>query len=172
VVLLSNEVVVTSAWLDQLLALAGVDPVIGAVGPMTNRAEAPQYVAAIPYHFRAATESDGGKWPDPWPFLDSVDRFASQYRQENRGKWCHAQALEPFCVLFKREALAALRPWDGLSGNKGSRFCAFDPMQVGFRMQQAGFRMAVCMDLFVHNFACRPTGVSGIRELSAGPMPR
>lgn len=58
--LLSNDVVVINGWLDQLVALAETDPMIGIAGPMTNSSS-----------------------PDD---LKSIHRFAAQSRSERLGR--------------------------------------------------------------------------------------
>ena len=49
VALVGPGVVVTDAWLDQLVALAGANPAIGLVAPMNNAAAGPQRAADVTY---------------------------------------------------------------------------------------------------------------------------
>ena len=85
--LLNNDAVVTDGWLDQLIALTGVQPdsggerpapnqagsassIIGLVGPMSNYATPSQLVEDVPYRD-----------------LDQMHAFARRWRDEHCGKW-------------------------------------------------------------------------------------
>ncbi len=132
-VLLNNDTVVTDAWLAQLIALANSDPKIGMAGPMSNYASPPQLVPEVPY-------SD----------LEAMHRFASTWRAERRGRWFVAPKLSGFCVLMKRAAFEAV-------GGLDERFSLglFDDDDLSLRMNQAGFKLVVAMDLFVHHAGSR-----------------
>ena len=139
-VLLNNDVVVTDAWLDQLIALADSDPRIGMTGPMSNYATPPQLVEAVPY-------SD----------LDAMHRFAAQWRNEHRGQWQTVAKLSGFCLLIKRRVLDAV---GGLDERFGIGLCDDDDLAI--RVQQAGFSLALAHDLFVHHFGSRTFIGAGI----------
>jgi cellulose synthase/poly-beta-1,6-N-acetylglucosamine synthase-like glycosyltransferase len=63
VVLLNNDTVVTSAWLNQLIGLITMSPAIGAVGPMSNYAAPPQLVEPVPYRTLRPTKPKGAASP-------------------------------------------------------------------------------------------------------------
>jgi len=48
-VLLINDIVVTDAWLNQLVGLATMSQTVGMVRPMSNYAAPPQLVETVPY---------------------------------------------------------------------------------------------------------------------------
>src|SRR5262245_21448361 len=50
-VLLNNDTVVTTPWINQLLGLARQSNAVGMVGPMSNYASPPQLVEKVPYRF-------------------------------------------------------------------------------------------------------------------------
>jgi GT2 family glycosyltransferase len=139
-VLLNNDAVVTDAWLDQLIALAESAPEIGMVGPVSNYASPPQLVADIPY-------TD----------LGAMDRFASEWRRQNQGKWMEASKLSGFCLLMKRKTLEAV---GGLDERFGPGL--LDDDDLSLRARRAGFRLAVALDLFVHHFGSRTFKGAGI----------
>jgi GT2 family glycosyltransferase len=132
-VLLNNDVVVTDAWLDQLVALADSDPKIGMTGPMSNDAAPPQRVEQVPY-----------------ANLDDMHRFAARWRSERRGKWLLAEKLSGFCLLIKRAVLEAT---GGLDERFGPGPC--DDDELALRVKRAGYTLAVAYDLFVHGFGTR-----------------
>ncbi|AGA24795.1 sulfotransferase [Singulisphaera acidiphila] len=140
VVLLNNDVVVTDGWLDQLVALARVDPAIGMVGPMSNYTCPPQVVL-------------DAKYAD----LDQMDRFATTWRQQHRGQWVFAEKLSGFCLLIRRRVLEAI---GGLDEGFGLGF--FDDDDLAMRARSAGFELAVAVDLFVHHHGSRTFAGAGI----------
>jgi len=147
-VLLNNDVVVTDAWLEQLIALASakVDPeeraesVIGLVGPMSNYAAPPQLVEEVPYRD-----------------LEQMPAFARQWRDQHRGKWLRVRKLSGFCLLMKRAVHDAI---GGLDERFGMGF--FDDDDLAERARRAGFSLAVARDLFVHHFGSRTFVGNGV----------
>jgi GT2 family glycosyltransferase len=142
-VLLNNDVVVTDAWLEQLVALANAgrtESPIGLVGPMSNYAAPPQLVEDAPY-------SD----------LAAMHRFARRWRDEHRGQWFAVPKLSGFCLLMKRAVYDAI---GGLDEQFGIGF--FDDDDPAERARRAGFELAVANDLFVHHFGSRTFVGNGV----------
>jgi GT2 family glycosyltransferase len=163
-VLLNNDVVVTDAWLDQLVALAEMDTggaltaehtetteagieggkkgkeVIGLVGPMSNYASPPQLVENVPY-------AD----------MEQMQAFALRWRNEHRGQWFTAGKLSGLCLLMKRSVYEKI---GGLDERFGMGF--FDDDDLAVRAQRAGFSLAVAHDLFIHHFGSRTFAGAGI----------
>ena len=130
VVVLHNDTVVTQHWADQLIALAESDPEIGAVGPMSNDAPPPQRVEGFAY-------TDRG----------TLHQFATCWRAANRGHWVDVERLAGSCVLIKRRVL------DAVGGIEESLPPGFGFDDLFRRIRQAGARLAVAQDLYVHHFA-------------------
>jgi len=150
VVLLSNDTVLVSGWLNQLTGLARVDPKIGVVGPMSNYASPFQLVRTVPY--RVNTRIGNPAIPE-----DDLDRFALEWREQHKGQWYEADRLDTFCLLFKREVLERIGPLDRLasSTNIRSSLRMVDPSVLGLAVRRAGAKMACCHDLFIHHFGSR-----------------
>jgi GT2 family glycosyltransferase len=142
-VLLNNDTVVSDAWLDQLVALAQLDPQIGLVGPMSNAAAPPQLVEEVPYRLRPA----GGDGP---PDVGPVDRFAREWREWHRGQWAEVEHLGGFCLLVKRRVVADLGLFQA-----GAGLGVFDTDALCRGARLAGYTLACCRDLFVHHFGSR-----------------
>jgi GT2 family glycosyltransferase len=138
---------VTDAWLDQLVALAGADPAIGAVAPMSNAAAPPQRAADVPY-------AD----PD-----DGLDRFARRWRDEHRGRWFAAECLSGHCLLIKRGVLEAL------GARRRLRAASLRPRRLSLCVRRAGYRLAVANDLFVHQDDALRVPSSGAVGAASGP---
>lgn len=139
-VLLNNDVVVTDAWLDQLIALANAESGIAMTGPVSNYASPPQLVPETDYRD-----------------LEEMRRFAAERRREQRGRWLKVAKLSGFCMLIKRRAFESIGPLD-------ERFSPgfFDDDDWAMRASKAGYESAVALDLFVHHFGSRTFSDSGI----------
>jgi GT2 family glycosyltransferase len=140
VVWLNNDTIVTDRWLQQLVALASAAPEIGAVGPMSNHAPAAQLVADVLY--RLAVQKVGGRQG-----IGILEQFAHEWRDGHKGQWAGADRLGGFCLLLKREVLKVV-PLVGSAEDKA----LLDADDVSFRVQRAGYRLAICRDLFIHHF--------------------
>jgi len=153
VVLLNNDTVVTNGWLNQLLGLVNMSPAVGMAGPVSNNAAPPQLVGSIPYRIatKKAGTADGGKVG----LLDvgGVERFASEFRETNKGKWVETERLGGFCLLLKREVLRRVTNQGQL--DKWTDLSLFDTDILSAKAREAGFTLAVCRDLFIHHFGTR-----------------
>jgi GT2 family glycosyltransferase len=148
VVLLNNDTVVANGWLNQLLGIMNMSPAIGLAGPMSNYAAPPQLVETLPYR-TAQRKSDLSALVD----IDAVNRFAIEFREQNRGKWIEVERLGGFCLLMRRDVLRRISTNGGLE--KWSDLGLFDTDIVSAKAREAGFTLAVCRDLFVHHFGTR-----------------
>src|SRR4029077_8272319 len=73
-----------------------------------------------------------------------------QLRDEQRGKWAEAERLGGFCLLVKREVLKRIGPLESTLG-----LGLFDTDVLSLKARAAGYKLAVCRDLFVHHFGTR-----------------
>ncbi len=155
-VLLNNDTVVTHGWLNQLIALAGMSPAIGLVGPMSNYAAPPQLVETVPYRIgpKKASRLDGRHGPGGVLVeVEAVQAFAKEFREQYRGKWLETERLGGFCLLLKREVLQRVNSQGQL--DKWTDLSLFDTDILSVKARQAGFTLAVCRDLYVHHFGTR-----------------
>jgi glycosyltransferase involved in cell wall biosynthesis len=142
-VLLNNDTVVTDGWLDRLIAVAKLkpsQPPIGMVGPMSNYVSPPQMVEAVSYQT-----------------LHALPGFASQWRDEHRGKWFPAPKLSGFCLLMTRSLYQAVGGLDERFG-----LGMFDDDDLALRARKAGFGLVVAQDVFIHHFGGRTFAGQGI----------
>jgi GT2 family glycosyltransferase len=152
-VLLNNDTLVTDAWLEQLVSLAGLSPTIGLVGPMSNAAAEPQLVETVPYRVgrrKTLRALAAGLVGETLVEVSAVERFAQQWREENRGKWVSVEQLGGFCLLIKRQVLQKIGPLETESG-----LGVFDTVAQCGKARQAGFQLACCKDLFIHHFGSK-----------------
>jgi YD repeat-containing protein len=126
-VLLDPACVVADGWLDQLLALAGSDPMIGLAGPMSDGAPPPQRAEAP------------GRLD-----LAGLGAFAARWRDERRGTWFVADGLWPGCLLVRRAVLES-------AGHLAEAADADDlARRLARGARRAGYRAAVAHDCDVH----------------------
>jgi GT2 family glycosyltransferase/predicted Zn-dependent protease len=133
VVLLNNDTVLTPGWLDGLIGWSLHDwPSVGLVGPVSNGAPDAQGVRA------------------EYPALEGLDDFAARRRQAFAGKMQLVNRLTGFCLLIRREVLERI---GRLDERYGIGFFEDDDLCV--RAREAGFRLLVAQDVFVHHFGSR-----------------
>lgn len=148
IVLLDNDTIVPSGWLNQLTALLNSSPALGMVAPMTTFGPGHQVVGPVPYSVGARARASFG--PDEVATqIGAVDKFAAEHRERNRGKWSDADRLGGGCVMLRRSALRAV----GAVPSALLRF--FDPEALSRKVIAAGYRLACCRDLFVHSSGTR-----------------
>lgn len=132
VALLHPATIVTDSWVDQLKALAGADPSIGMVAPMTNAAPPPQ-------------AADGAA------MIEDVDGFAARWRSARLGRWLTTETLAGPCLFLKGGVLEAIAARSG-----PLRPADLSPGRLSLRIRQAGFQLAIANDLYIHRGRNRP----------------
>jgi GT2 family glycosyltransferase len=130
ILLLNNDVIVTPNWLQDMLTCARSGA--GLVGPTSNYVPAPQLV--VPGYQE----------------LTDLDAFAAQRRQQFRGKALPVERLSGFCLLVGREVLDRI---GFLDERFGTGF--FEDDDLCFRARDAGFSLAVVLDVYLHHFGSR-----------------
>jgi GT2 family glycosyltransferase/tetratricopeptide (TPR) repeat protein len=133
-VLLNNDTVVTEGWLDRLIGWALHDwPTVGLVGAVTNYSRPPQQI------------------PVDYPSLEGLAAFAQRHRRDHAGKALETDRLTGFCLLMRRAVLERIGGFD-----EGYGLGFFDDDDLSVRARQAGFRLLVAQDVFIHHFGSRP----------------
>lgn len=131
VAFLDNDAFVPRGWLERLLLHFELDPGLGLVGPLSDRAAHGQQLA-LP----AGTGIE---------VLDQIDAdFADKKRFHSRP----ATLLSSFCVLARREVLDAIGGFDERFSPWG-----FEDDDFSLRAHFAGFRAAVAQDVVVRHEA-------------------
>ena len=131
--LLNNDVVVTTGWLGRMLrALRGGDASIGLVGPHSNFVSGPQQIEV----------GDDN--------IAELDGFAWDFGKAQNGVMVEVSRLVGFCLLIKRELIDAI----GLLDEQFGIGC-FEDDDYCSRAIAAGFRAVIAGDSFMHHFGSR-----------------
>jgi glycosyltransferase involved in cell wall biosynthesis/Tfp pilus assembly protein PilF len=146
-VLLNNDTVVTTGWLDGLIRWTFHKwPGVGLVGPVTSW-PAPQ---SVPVDYRSAAE---------------LQAFAARRRKDFAGQGESVARLVGFCLLFRREVWEEL---GGLDETFGLGFFEDDDLCV--RAREAGFELIRALDVFIHhhgNSTFKSLGIDAGAQLRA-----
>jgi GT2 family glycosyltransferase/tetratricopeptide (TPR) repeat protein len=169
VLLLNNDTIVTDGWLRRMLrafnsergkgdgfnlperpggCCAQIEPVpffpIGMVGPVSNFVSGPQQIAASyqgsGFGVQCAEKLD----------TDGLEDFARTWGEANEGRVVETERLVGFCLLIRREVIDRVGLFDerfGIGNFEDDDYCR--------RAREAGFRLAIAADAFVHHFGGR-----------------
>ncbi|MDB5336757.1 MAG: wbbL 5, partial [Planctomycetaceae bacterium] len=140
ILLLNNDVVLTTGWLLHLLKALYSEAEIGLVGPYTNCTAGPQRIDA-----RYA--------------LRELDDFAWRHRKVHSGQRIEVDKLTGFCLLLKREVIDRIGSLDERFG-----LGVYDDIDYCHRAAAAGFSMVIAADVFVHHFGHRSFHGNGIDQ--------
>ncbi len=141
VMLLNNDVVVTTGWLGRMLRVlrGGSDSKVGLVGPRSNLVSGPQQIDVA------------------YENIAELDGFAWDFGKAQNGVVVDVSRLVGFCLLISREVIDAIGVLDERFG-----IGCFDDDDFCLRAVAAGFRAVIAGDAFVHHFGSRTFAGSGI----------
>ncbi len=145
VVLLNNDTLVSPFWLEGLWRAANDDPQVGLVGAVSNFAGGWQTIPV----------------PDERPEL--APAIALRRRLLHAGSRREVNNLSGFCLLIKR---SVMRDLGGLDERFGLGF--FDDDDLSRRARQAGFRLVVAEQVYIHHFGSRTfleLGIDTVQQL-------
>ncbi|QDT76779.1 SPBc2 prophage-derived glycosyltransferase SunS [Gimesia maris] len=138
VLLLNNDTIVTTGWLDSLRTTLRSDEKIGIVGPLTNCTAGPQ---RIPTKYT----------------LESLDDFAWSRRVANQYRCELVSDITGFCMLIDRKILESVGGFD-----EQFEIGLYEDIDFCKRVRDAGYQLAIAQDAFVHHFGHKSFQVAGI----------
>ncbi|HEX7057447.1 MAG TPA: glycosyltransferase family 2 protein [Bacilli bacterium] len=131
--LLNNDVVVTSRWLENMLDCLYSSDDIGMVGPLMNQVSGKQLTRSLQYDN-----------------LAEMQRLARKFNVPNSSEWAETARIVGCCMLMKRTAVEQ-------TGYLDERFTPghYEDDDYCHRMRAAGFRLMICRDTFLHHHGTR-----------------
>lgn len=139
VLLLNNDTVVTTGWLERLLQALHSNAQLGLVGPCSNHVSGEQQVAV--------TYTD----------LAGLDGFAWEWAKARAGRVEGTDRLVGFCLLIRREVVDRIGFLDegfGIGNFEDDDYCV--------RALRAGFQLAIARAAFVHHIGGVSFGGAGV----------
>ena len=143
VVLLNSDTVVTPGWLDRIVACGESDPLIGAVGPLSNCAS----WQSIPQQLGP----DGDWAQNPLPAGLSVAEMGERVARHSSRAYPRVPFLNGFCYAVKRSAIERIGYFD--EEHFGAGF--HEENDYSLRLARAGFTLAVADDAYVFHHQSR-----------------
>jgi glycosyltransferase involved in cell wall biosynthesis/2-polyprenyl-3-methyl-5-hydroxy-6-metoxy-1,4-benzoquinol methylase len=132
ILLLNNDTIVTTGWLNRLLRALHSDSQIGLAGPCSNCVGSEQQVEAS------------------YEDLSGLDGFAWNWGKQHRAVREESDRLIGFCLAIRRAVVDRI----GLLDERFGLGC-FDDDDYCKRAQAAGFRAVIARDVFIHHFGGR-----------------
>lgn len=127
IVLVENDIVVTSNWLFNMIKIAESDQRIGIVTPSANNVSNLQ---AIDFKYRD---------------YDEMQEIAEQINQSDPTKWHERIRLVTLCTLYKKECLMAVG-WPIIDLGF---FHDFSDDDIVFRIRRSGYKAILARDVWV-----------------------
>ena len=139
VLLLNNDTIVTTGWLERLLTALHRNAAIGLAGPVTNHISGEQQVAV--------TYDD----------LAQLDGFAWEWGKQHHRRVQPTDRLVGFCLLIKREVIEQIGLLDerfGIGNFEDDDYCR--------RAIAAGYQCVIARDAFIHHVGSATFRNSGV----------
>ncbi|MFC4077974.1 glycosyltransferase family 2 protein [Salinithrix halophila] len=130
--LLNNDTLVSSRWMELLLAVLRSDVSIGMTGPVSNKAIPEQKVSV-----RLSR-------------IPSIHRYSQFHNRHNPGLWRETRRLSGFCLAIPRRIWEEVGEWDERFG-----LGTYEDDDYSYRVRKAGYRLIVAGDTYVHHFGSR-----------------
>ncbi len=130
ILILNNDIIVGSNWLENMVRLAESDPEIGLVGPRSNYITGPQIVPNVPYNVEG-----------------EVQNFIEKWQKENELSAAEFVFVKGFCHLIPKRVFEQVGFYDERFGNGN-----FEDDDYCMRVHHHGFSAMIANDSFIHHF--------------------
>lgn len=128
----SNDIVATTRWLDNLIICMQTDAKIGMVVPVCN--------ASCNYQQLTL----------PFTAMNEIQLFAESYNVSDPNKWEERLKLCTYAGIYRTEIQKALGGFDE-DFNPG----CYDDDAICFSIRRMGYKVILAKDTFVHHFGAR-----------------
>ncbi len=133
VMLLNNDVLVSSGWLRDLVAALERNPQIGMVGPVTNHISGRQAIADIPY--------------DDTP---GFHKFAGRVREASGGKLTPRRRIAGFAILMRKAIYDELGGFEEIFGSGN-----YEDDDLCLRVRERGNAIMVDEGTYIHHYGSK-----------------
>ncbi len=128
----SNDIVATTHWLDNLLICMETDPSIGMVVPVCDASCNYQQIYL------------------PYQTMDEMQLAAEHYNVSNPNLWEEHLKLSTYTGIYRTDILKTLGGFDE-DFNPG----CYDDDAISFSIRRMGYKVILAKDTFVHHFGAR-----------------
>lgn len=128
ILFLNNDTVVTDSFLANMLRVLYSRSDVGFVGPVTNRIHGLQQI------------------PVSYKDISALDVFSRQNQRDNQGKAKEVLRLVGFCLLTRKDVFYELGLFDEEFG-----IGTFEDDDLSLKALEAGYRLMIALDAFVHH---------------------
>lgn len=136
-VFLNNDIILTTNWLDNLIAIMESDPKIGVVVPTCNSSSNYQ-ITSLDY-----------------PDNIKLQEVAKEYNRLNPNKWEEKIRLMLYVAIFRTKELKDLGGLDEIYSPGG-----FDDDDLTCRYRRAGYKLILARDTYIHHYGSMTIGES------------
>ena len=139
ILLLNNDTIVTSNWLENLSKALHSNPLIGAVGPVCNNFENAQGLNLTYTNF------------------NEMQKKAQENNHSNKNKWELKAFLIGYCLLIKRKVINQIQ---FLDENYTPGY--IEDNDLSLTIIKAGYKLLLCHDVYIYHYL----GTSFRKDLS------
>lgn len=132
ILLLNNDTVVTSRWLENLLSCLNSEDRVGIVGPRTNNC------------------GNNQRLEIEFTDLAKMHRYAETFNQNDPKKWFQVAFVSGFCMLIKRKVIDTIGLFD-----ERFHIGVGEDNDYSYRANEAGFLLVCAGDTFIYHFKGR-----------------
>lgn len=127
--ILNNDAVVTTHWLDNLLHCLNSNSKFGIVGPVTNYISGEQLIDVS------------------YTNMAEMQEFSQVYNHSNAQRWYVTSRLTGFCMLLRRKDFIRLGYFD-----EGFEIGNCEDDDYGLRARLLGMQLIIAKDTFIHHY--------------------
>ncbi len=140
IMLLNNDVIVSTGWLEEMVSAYERDDQIGMVGPLTNSISGLQMLQNLPYKD-----------------IPGFHKFAAEFRAAHRGKVTPRRRIAGFAVLMSRELYRQVKGLDESFGVGN-----FEDDDLCLKVREKGYAIMVAEGAFIHHFGSQSFKANGV----------
>ena len=142
ILLLNNDTIVTTNWLERMIEIAESDSSIGIVGPISNAVSGVQIDKEAKYNS-----------------IEEMHKYAFEIKAKNKNQILEFPRVAFLCTLIKKEVIENI-------GGLDERFSPgnFEDDDFCLRAQLAGYKTVVAKDVFIHHFGSKSFAADGIKK--------